>query len=90
MIQRTVRFGHADGLHSRPALALAEAVAHYAYRIWVERPDGSHAAVDDVMALMQLGVRYGETLIVWTDAEGSESLLDALVILISNNRPATA
>lgn len=89
MIERAVVFGHADGLHSRPALALAEAVLASGCAVWVNRPGDSPTPADDLMALMRLGIRYGETLIVHANEEGAEQVLDALVILLANNRPAT-
>jgi len=84
MPTRSVVIRSADGLHARPAAALAEAVAAARTPVTIGRAggDGPAASAASMLSVMGLGLTQGDTVTLSSDAPGSETLLDELAALI--------
>ena len=73
-----------DGLHARPAAALAQRVVAAGASVSLSRADKDAMAVDatSMLALMGLGLVRGDVVVLRSDAPGSDALLEELGALI--------
>ncbi len=78
----------ADGLHARPAAALAAAVAAARTAVTLTRADGDGDAVDaaSMLSVMGLGLVHGDAVLLSSETPGTEALLDDLGTVIENAR----
>ena len=81
---RTVRITHAHGLHARPAGLIAAGVKRLG--LPVEASLGARKAnARSVTALMGLGVRAGDDILLCAHGDGAEAALDALSKVIARD-----
>lgn len=83
MLERRVRIGSASGLHARPASAFVKAVAAGAVPVTVGRPDGPQVDARSILAVLALGVRQGEEVLLRSAAAEAGPVLDRLVELLA-------
>jgi phosphocarrier protein len=82
MAQRIAVIGSTSGLHARPASLIAELVRAYPFDINICLEGADEVDVCDassILSLMSLGAVHGDKVVLQTDGEGAEDVLDALV-----------
>lgn len=82
MLSRNATIASAVGLHARPATIFSRKVKSSGIPVAVGRPGGASVDGASVLAVMMLGIRCGEEVVLTTDVPNSEKLLDELVALL--------
>ena len=77
MPQRHVTVAIADGLHARPAALFVQLATAQPAAVTI-RKDGAPSSARSILAVMALGARGGEQVVLEADGEGAEESLDAL------------
>ncbi|MEY9215366.1 HPr family phosphocarrier protein [Thermobifida halotolerans] len=78
MAERRVTVASPVGLHARPAARFVAAAAAFDGEVRVARPGGAGVPATSMLAVLTLGVRSGEEIVVTAEGEGAEELLDRL------------
>lgn len=88
MAQVRVVVGSRIGLHARPAALLAKAAADSPLPVRIGRAgaDGVNAA--SVLAIMGLGVRAGEEIVLSADGPDADGVLAGLATLVARDLDA--
>jgi phosphocarrier protein HPr len=77
----------AEGLHARPAAALAGAVARSGAPVTIARLGQAHGVdAASMLSVMGLGLDHGETVTLTSSAPDTEQLLDELAELLDAAR----
>jgi phosphocarrier protein HPr len=82
--QRTVTFGSAVGLHSRPAAIVAKAAAASGHAVTLETASGKKANAASLLLLLTLGVNAGDKLTVTVSGDDAETTADTLASLLQS------
>lgn len=90
MPSRTAIIASAVGLHARPATVFSRKVKACGIPITVGRPGGITVDGASVLAVMMLGIRWGEEVVLTTQIPKSEKVLDELVALLEVDHDVTA
>ncbi|AXG76618.1 HPr family phosphocarrier protein [Streptomyces paludis] len=72
-----------QGLHARPAAALARAASGTGHRITIRRTDGSPVSAGSTLMLMSLGLREGEKVVLASEDDTAGPALDQLAALLA-------
>jgi phosphocarrier protein len=83
MAERRVTVGWPEGLHARPAAAFVRAATATGLPVTVSRPDGPPANAASLLAVLALGARGGDEVVLASDAPGAEAALDRLARLVA-------
>lgn len=83
MIERRTTVGWAEGLHARPASIFVRAATAAGVPITVARTDGAPVNAASLLAVMGLGVKGGEEIVLATAEAGAGSVLDRLATLVA-------
>ncbi|WP_159887402.1 HPr family phosphocarrier protein [Paenibacillus puerhi] len=70
-----------EGMHLRPAQALADAASGYDSDIYLQTADGQEANVKSVLNLIALGLEKGAQVTLATEGEDEEQALSELAKL---------
>ena len=82
--RRTATIADADGLHARPASLLAREAGRLAgTTVTLGRPGEPPVPVTDVLQLIGLGLRQGETVEIAASGDGAEDAVGALAGMIT-------
>ncbi|MFI4917854.1 MAG: HPr family phosphocarrier protein, partial [Phycisphaerales bacterium JB060] len=68
----------ANGLHARPASALAEAAGGFASSIVIQREDGESADMCSVLSVVGLDVQRGDAFVVRAEGTDAAEAVSAL------------
>lgn len=90
MSSRTAIIASTVGLHARPATVFSRKVKASGIPIFVGRPGGTTVDGSSVLAVMMLGIRCGEEVVLTTTAAKSEKILDELVALLEEDQGVAA
>lgn len=82
MITRDAKVGSKLGLHARPAANFARAAEATGYDISITFNDSTVDAAS-LLEVMTLGAEYGDTVTLTCEDDASESAIDGLVVLLS-------
>ena len=91
MIERTAIIASTVGLHARPASIFAEAAGELDAEVTIARvwePIEEAVDSDSMLALMSLGVEYGETVVLRTENDATADALEALARILETNHDA--
>lgn len=83
MAERRVTIGWAEGLHARPASIFVRAATASGVPVTVAKGDGPPVNAASMLAVLGLGAEAGEEIVLASDAEGAEPVLDRLAKLVS-------
>lgn len=83
MAERRVNVGWADGLHARPASLFVRAATAAGVPVTISRPDGRPVNAASMLAVLGLGVRGGDEVVLSSDALDAEAALDRLAKLVA-------
>ncbi|WP_029290766.1 HPr family phosphocarrier protein [Cellulomonas sp. HZM] len=83
-MQRSVVVSLADGLHARPAAQFVAAAARQPVAVSITKDGSAPAATSSILAIMTLGVRQGDEVLLTADDEGpaGTAALDELEALL--------
>lgn len=83
MVERRVTIGWADGLHARPASIFVRAATASGVPITIARGDGAAVNAASMLAVLGLGAKSGEEIVLSTEADDAEAVLDRLATLVA-------
>ena len=84
MAQRVVHLGTRSGLHARPAATFAQAAVAVTLEVHGKAP----VAASSLLAIMTLGVKFGEQVTLTAEGDGAEPVLDELAQMLSSELDA--
>ena len=77
------------GIHARPAGLLVKAVKEHASKVTITKknPDGTEKSADakKLLALMNLGIKQGDSVTVSVDGEDEDDTFEAISRFMSEN-----
>ena len=73
------------GLHARPAGRLAKKASEYKSSVTVTK-DGKKADTSRVMALMSMGIKYGDTINITIEGEDEEQAVNEIKQFMDENK----
>ena len=91
MIERTATIASTVGLHARPASIFAEAAGDLDAEVTIARvgdPIEDAVDADSMLALMSLGMEFGEVVVLRTEDDSAAAALDSLVTILETNHDA--
>ncbi|TQN30462.1 phosphocarrier protein HPr [Haloactinospora alba] len=83
MAERWVKVASEVGLHARPAAQFVEAASTAAGDVTLAKGDSSPVSAKSILAVMGLDVRNGDEIVISSDGEDAETVLDRLVEIAS-------
>ncbi len=90
MPSRTVVVASPVGLHARPAATFTRAAAASGVPVRLQVAGAEPVDASSMLAVMTLGVRHGQEVVLSAEGEGSEQVLDALAELLGRPEPTAA
>jgi phosphocarrier protein len=91
MSQRTATVASASGMHARPAAIFAEAANELDVEVTIAMhgtPEEEALDASSILALMTLGARHGDTVVLRAEGPGAEDALDKLAALVERDLDA--
>lgn len=88
MATRTVTIASSVGLHARPAALFVEQASDSGLDVEIGRPGEDLVDATSILAVMALGAKHGEEVVLSAEGEGAEAVLDGLVELLSRDLDA--
>lgn len=89
MASRTATIASTVGLHARPATLFTKKVAAAGMPVTVGKEGGKTVNAASMLAVMALGAKHGEEVILTADGEGADEVLDDLVAFLETDHDAT-
>lgn len=87
MPERTVVVASSHGLHARPAALFTQTAAKAGVPVRVTKGERTVDATS-ILGVISLGVDHGDSLVLSTEGEGSEQVLDELAALLAEDHDA--
>lgn len=88
MATRAVTIASSVGLHARPAAIFAAAAADTGLDVLIGRPGDEPVDAGSILALMALGVKHGEEVLLTAHGDGADSTLNTLADLLATDLDA--
>jgi phosphocarrier protein HPr len=85
MSERKVVIASAVGLHARPASLFVQAATATGLPVTVGRIGEEAADARSILAVMALGAKHGEKVVLAAEGDGVEAALDSLVALLERD-----
>lgn len=83
MAERRVNVGWAEGLHARPASIFVRAALASGIPVTITKTGGDPVNAASILAVLGLGARGGEEIVLASDAQGADAALDRLAKLVA-------
>jgi phosphocarrier protein HPr len=83
MAERRVTVGWAEGLHARPASAFVRAVMAAGVPVTIAKQEGAPVKAASMLAVLSLGAEAGEEIVLASDDESADGVLDRLAKLVA-------
>ena len=83
MPERRVTVAIAEGLHARPAALFVQLAGNQPTAVTIRKDGGAPAPANSILAVMALGAKGGDDVVLAADGDGAEQSLDALVEYLS-------
>ena len=83
MLRAQVTIASPDGLHARPANEFSKLAATAIGQVWLSRPEETKVRGDSILALLTLGLKQGDIVLVEISDDSQKTLLNQLVSLLS-------
>ncbi|MCU1686846.1 MAG: dihydroxyacetone kinase [Amycolatopsis sp.] len=84
-----VTIGSPVGLHARPARLLVEAAGRQAGPIRIGRSEDALVNATSILAVMSLGVKGGEEVVLTAEGDGAETALEEIAALLAQDLDAS-
>lgn len=78
MPERRVTVAIAEGLHARPAALFVQLAGQQPVPVTIRKDGGAPASASSILAVMALGAKGGEDVVLEADGDGADAALDAL------------
>jgi phosphocarrier protein HPr len=88
MSERKVVIASAVGLHARPASLFVQAATATGLPVTVGRIGEEAVDARSILAVMALGAKHGEEIVLAAEGDGAEAALDSLVALLERDLDA--
>ena len=88
MAERTVTIASSVGLHARPASLFVRKVSAAGIDVEIGRPGEESVDAGSILGVMALGARHGEEVVLTSDDDGADAVLDELVALLATDLDA--
>ena len=85
MRKENATVGNGYGIHCRPSALIAQAAAEYESEITVHTANGGEADATSVLALIGLGIQYGDRVEIRAAGPDEEAALEAVAALFKRN-----
>lgn len=82
---RTVRIGSSHGLHARPAKLFAQAAKEAGIPVTVAKDSGKAVNAASILAVIALGIDFGDHVVLTAEGENAEAVLDHLTELLTTD-----
>ncbi len=82
MAERRVTIGWPEGLHARPAAVFVRAATAVGVPVTIAKEGGNPVNAASMLALLALGAKGGEEIVLASEAEGADAALDRLAKLV--------
>ncbi|MDH2391927.1 HPr family phosphocarrier protein [Streptomyces sp. HNM0663] len=83
MAERRVNVGWAEGLHARPASIFVRAATASGVPVTIAKADGTPVNAASMLAVLGLGAKGGEEIVLASDSGDAEAALDRLAKLVA-------
>ncbi|WP_225847358.1 HPr family phosphocarrier protein [Streptomyces sp. HPF1205] len=83
MAERRVTVGWAEGLHARPASIFVRAAMAAGVPVTIAKAGRGPVSAASMLAVLGLGAKGGEEIVLASDAEGADLALDRLAKLVA-------
>jgi len=88
MPERQVSVGSRIGLHARPAATVAEAAGRQSVPVLIGRPGAKPVNAASVLALMSLGAKSGELVVISAAGDEAEDAVAEIAALVERDLDA--
>ncbi len=88
MATREVRIAASVGLHARPASLFVAEVTKAGIPVTIAKEGGNPVDARSILGVMTLGAKHDDLVILASDADGAEDVLDGLVAFLSRDLDA--
>jgi phosphocarrier protein len=78
-----VKIASPVGLHARPASQFVKAAAKHSAKVSIGRPGAEPVDARSMLSVLGLGILHGEEVVLHTDGDGAQDVLDELSSLLS-------
>lgn len=86
MVKGTVTVGPEVGLHARPAADFVRVASLSGHKVHVVNRIGKKAVGTSILAVLSLGAKHGEELVIEVDGPEESSILEALILVVSGEK----
>lgn len=84
--ERRVTVAIAEGLHARPAALFVQLATAQPAAVTIRKDGGKASPARSILAVMALGAKGGDDVVLEADGEGADESLDALVTYLSTDQ----
>lgn len=88
MSTRTVTIGSTVGLHARPAAIFVKAASQAGVPITIAKAGGTPVPANSMIAIMALGAKHGDEVVLSAEGDGADEALDTLSTLLAKDLDA--
>jgi phosphocarrier protein HPr len=88
MAERIITVGSTHGLHARPAKLFVEAVNNSGAKVKLSKEGGKTVDAGSILGVISLGIDHGDKIVLTTEAEGAEGVLDDLAEILATDHDA--
>lgn len=90
MTSRTATIASSVGLHARPAALFVKKVTEAGIPVTIGKEGGKTVNAASMLAVMALGAKHGEEVVLTADGEGADEVLADLVRFLEVDHDAKA
>ncbi len=88
MSSRTATIASSVGLHARPAALFTQKVAATGIPVTIGKEDGKTVNAASMLAVMTLGAKHGEEVILSAEGDNADEILEDLVAFLETDHDA--
>ncbi len=86
MAKQSCTVGPAVGLHARPAADFVRVATVSKHQVTVTNKHGKKAQGNSILAILSLGAKHGEELVIEVLGPDEDSVLEALIRVVSGDK----
>lgn len=88
MSTRTVTIASSVGLHARPAAIFVKAAGEVGVPVTIAKAGGNAVPANSMIAIMALGAKHGDEVVLTAEGDGADQALDLLADLLATDLDA--
>lgn len=86
MVKASVVVGPEVGLHARPAADFVRTASISGHQVNITNRLGKKASGTSILAVLSLGAKHGEELVIEVDGPDENNVLEALIRVVSGDK----